>query len=225
MTYNIKAALQASVGELADVIVAAEPDLVALQEVDKDADRSGNVDEAYRLGQLTGMASLFRAALDFSSGGSYGLAILSRYPILTSDKLELTSSGEQRILVPVTLELEPDLLVTLAVTHLDLDSATRQTQADEIVTRLAAEPYVVLCGDLNEGPDGPALATLTAAYDDAWAVAGQGDGYTFPSDSPDRRIDFVLLGSEWGATTDAYVPATTASDHRPIVVTVPRPGR
>jgi endonuclease/exonuclease/phosphatase family metal-dependent hydrolase len=224
MTYNIRAGLESSLGDLADVILAEQPDFVALQEVDKDADRSGNVDQAYRLGQLTGMASLFRSAFDFTSGGSYGLALLSRYPILTSDKLELTSSGEQRIVILVTIELEPNLLVTMAVTHLDLDASTRATQAAEIVTRLAAEPYVVLSGDLNEQVGGSAIDTLTAAYDDAWAIAGEGDGYTFPSDTPDRRIDFVLLGGQWAAPTAAWVPVTTASDHRPIVVEVPRPG-
>jgi endonuclease/exonuclease/phosphatase family metal-dependent hydrolase len=224
MTYNIRAGLESSLGDIADVILAEAPDFVALEEVDKDADRSGNVDQAYRLGQLTGMASLFRSAFDFSSGGSYGLALLARYPILTSDKLELTSSGEQRILILVTIELEPGLLITLAVTHMDLDATTRATQADEIVTRLAAEPYVVLSGDLNEQVGGDAIDTLTGAYDDAWAIAGDGDGFTFPSDLPDRRIDYVLLGAPWATPTDAWVPVSTASDHRPIVVDVPRPG-
>jgi endonuclease/exonuclease/phosphatase family metal-dependent hydrolase len=223
MTYNIRAGLESDLGRLADAILAERPDFVALQEVDNEADRSGNVNQSYRLGQLTGLASLFRSALDFSSGGSYGLALLSRYPILTSDKLELTSSGEQRILVVVTVELEPGFPLTMAVTHLDLDAATRATQAGEIVARLASEPRVVLFGDLNEEAGGAALTTLTDAYRDGWAAAGRGDGDTFPSDAPDRRIDFVLLDGSWAAPTDSWVPVTTASDHRPVVVTVPRP--
>ena len=46
-----------------------------------DADKFGRVDQAARLGQLTGMSVSFVPSLLSYDGGQYGLALLSRYPI------------------------------------------------------------------------------------------------------------------------------------------------
>lgn len=78
MTFNIKHAEIGGLDGIADVIKAEKPDLVGLQEVDVDAVRSAKVDQPHRLGQLTGMTSLFRTAFDFTDGGSYGIALLSQ---------------------------------------------------------------------------------------------------------------------------------------------------
>ena len=223
MTFNTQHAASSSLEALAAVVNAEAPDLVGLEEVDNEAARSGRVNQSYRLGQLTGMASLFRSAFTFPDGGDYGLALLSRYPIITSDKVELTSSGEQRILIVVRVEIEPGTQIPVAVTHLDLDASTRETEAAEIGSALAGEPSAILMGDLNEQPGGPAIATLTASLADVWPLAGQGGGETFPSGAPTERIDFVMLGAAWPAPLEAHVPETTASDHRPVVTTVPLP--
>ena len=219
MTYNIKHGELSSLEAIADVIRAEAPDLVGLQEVDDEAARSGGVSQSYRLGQLTGMASLFRTALDLPGGGQYGLALLSRHPILASEKLSLTSTGEQRILVTVEVELADGRVVPFAITHLGLDAGERATQAQEIAAALAARPEAILVGDLNETPDGPAVGILAGALRDAWPLAGQGGGETIPAAAPTRRIDYVLLGAAWPPPAAARVPAATASDHRPVVVT------
>jgi endonuclease/exonuclease/phosphatase family metal-dependent hydrolase len=118
MTYNIKHGAESSLEQVADVINAEQPDLVALQEVDVDADRSGNVDQPHRLSQLTGMASLFRSATTLPTNGLYGVALLSRFPIISSSKLLLTSGSEQRILMTVDVELDAGWLVPIGVTHM-----------------------------------------------------------------------------------------------------------
>lgn len=61
----------------AKVIQDSNADLVCLQEVD---DRTGRVDQTARLAELTGFHGEFVHQLDFS-GGRYGQAVLSRYPI------------------------------------------------------------------------------------------------------------------------------------------------
>src|SRR5687768_6315860 len=60
---------------LAAVIKSVNPDLVGLQEVDEKTARSNGVDQAARLGELTGMHAIFGKAMDYQ-GGAYGLAIL-----------------------------------------------------------------------------------------------------------------------------------------------------
>ena len=63
--------------QLARVIRQADPDLVALQEVDLYTGRSSGRDLASELGLLTRMVPLFGRAMPFD-GGEYGEGILSR---------------------------------------------------------------------------------------------------------------------------------------------------
>jgi endonuclease/exonuclease/phosphatase family metal-dependent hydrolase len=224
MTYNIKHAGLSSLEALAEVVLAEAPDLVCLQEVDKEAERSGGVLQSYRLGQLTGMASLFRMAIELPDGGLYGLAFLSRFPILSSQKTVLTSTGEQRILVVATVDLGDGRLLGVANTHLGLDASERATQAAEISAVLAGQGSVVLMGDFNEEPgDGAVFETLGEHLVDVWPIAGVGDGATIPVSAPTRRIDAILLSHDWPAPEEAHVPDTLASDHLPVVVTVSLP--
>jgi endonuclease/exonuclease/phosphatase family metal-dependent hydrolase len=77
----------------------------------------------------------------------------------------------------------------------------------------------ILAGDLNAAPDAASIRYLTGrqslegrsvGYQDAWAVAGDGPGYTWTSDNAEaasvidqivgqpnhrRRIDYVFIGS------------------------------
>lgn len=229
MTFNIRHGAESSLDEVAAAIRAEDPDVVALQEVDRDTARSGNVDQPYRLGQLTGMASSFREAYPFD-GGSYGLSVLSRLPIVSSDKVVLTSADpdQPRILVVWQLQLANGESLEFANAHLGLDATERATQAEEVLSTLSGRQRVVLLGDLNEAPDGgpqegTLYSTLTATLGDAWTQAGDGDGFTFPAGEPTSRIDYVLLGSDWQPATLAYVSKTETSDHRPIIVDVPMP--
>ncbi|MNQ91824.1 hypothetical protein D3C85_1072220 [compost metagenome] len=80
MTYNIHVGIPASgstpnLAATAAVINAASPDLVALQEVDKNTTRSGGVDQAAYLATATGMNYYFAKAIN-RFGGEYGIAIL-----------------------------------------------------------------------------------------------------------------------------------------------------
>lgn len=222
MTYNIKHGELSSLGAIADVINSENADIVGLQEVDVDAERSGNVDQPHRLGQLTGMANLFRSALTLPDGGLYGLAVLSRFPIVVSEKLSLTSSGEQRILVVVDIDVN-GTTVPFCVTHLGLTASERTTQAKEVLAALDGKPFSVLVGDMNASPEEASMKSLGAKLTDSWLSAGTGDGFTIPAGTPNRRIDYVYLGSSWSPPVQAHVPVTEASDHRPVVVTIPYP--
>ena len=94
MVYNIKHGELSSLESIASVIKAQSPDLVALQEVDVLTTRSGEVDQAARLGQLTGMYASFQPALLNYDTGQYGVALLSRYPIRSSQRIPLRSAAE-----------------------------------------------------------------------------------------------------------------------------------
>jgi endonuclease/exonuclease/phosphatase family metal-dependent hydrolase len=56
-------------------------------------------------------------------------------------------------------------------------------------------------------------------FDDAWTKAGDGgDGFTYPSGTPAKRIDYLWIRQ--GAplrVVRAWVPRSAASDHLPVV--------
>jgi endonuclease/exonuclease/phosphatase family metal-dependent hydrolase len=79
----------------------------------------------------------------------------------------------------------------------------------------AATPTVVL-GDLNATPDASELEPLLVKLADAAPAMGDA-GLTYPSDHPAKRIDYVLTSAHFRVRGVA-VPATVASDHRPVVV-------
>ncbi|HUG27420.1 MAG TPA: endonuclease/exonuclease/phosphatase family protein, partial [Gemmatimonadales bacterium] len=72
----------------AAVLRQLTPDIVALQEVDNRVTRSGGEDQAAVLGGLLGMEHAFGSFMDYQ-GGQYGMAILSRHPIVRVDPVRL----------------------------------------------------------------------------------------------------------------------------------------
>lgn len=220
MSYNIKHGAVRGLDAVAEVIREVDPDLVGLQEVDDQTRRSGGVAQADRLGQLTGMDSLFSKAINYD-GGRYGLAVLSRWPILGSERIALTSRGEARILLIVRVGAPDGSELHLAVTHLGTSAADRSTQAEEVRDALLPLTRVVLLGDFNASPGGSVHTMLTQNLRDAWELAGDGAGFTFPANDPESRIDWLLLSPDLPAPRCAWVPETRASDHRPVVVVMP----
>ena len=76
-------------------------------------------------------------------------------------------------------------------------------------------PTVVL-GDLNAISDDAGLRPSLDKLTDAAPAMGD-EGLTYLSDHPPKRIDYVLTSAHFGVRAVA-VPATVASDHRPVVV-------
>ena len=120
---------------IAGVIDSVKPDLVALQEVDRETRRSSGVDQAAELGRLTGMTAIFGPAMPYQ-GGEYGDAVLSRRRPSESGHLALPAAAnhEPRVATHVTIELEGGA-VTFASTHLDhtRDPSDRVRQAEALV--------------------------------------------------------------------------------------------
>ncbi len=206
---------------LAEVIKASGADVVALQEVDAYKQRSGCRHQAFDIAEYLGMHA--RLGANIRSGAEcgdgtgrqslYGDALLSRHPILEWRHVPLPNhGGEQRGLVETVLDVAGHR-VRVVSTHLEYGSGSeRKAQAEAVVEHLkgSVEPVVVM-GDLNGEPDDPGLAPLRDAFTDAWATAGDGDGFTNPARDPHRRIDYVFFRGLTAAAVE--VLDSTASDH------------
>jgi endonuclease/exonuclease/phosphatase family metal-dependent hydrolase len=198
---------------IAKVISDAKPDLVALQEVDKQCSRSGKVDQTAELARLTGMTGVFGKAMDFG-GGEYGQAILSRHPIGSHKVHPLPGPGEPRIAFEAVVSIDNSKLKLISL-HLDLEPAQRLAQAQTLMGLLKDSPEpAILCGDFNDKPGSPTLAAIVPPW---VMVPKQAPAFTYPADKPGNEIDFFFTRGLKHSTPVVVLPEAVASDHRPLL--------
>jgi endonuclease/exonuclease/phosphatase family metal-dependent hydrolase len=204
---------------IAAVIRAQRPDLVALQEVDKQCRRSGSVDQTAELAELTGMSGVFGRAMDHD-GGEYGQAILSKHPLGETRIHRLPGDGEPRIAfeAEVTIDGKPLRMVSV---HLDHQQDTRRLkQAEALVEALAGSDMpAILAGDFNDVPGSAPLRAFATAWT---AMEKKQPAFTCPAGKPKVEIDHVLLRGFEPRGLLEVLPEAVASDHRPIAGVVVR---
>lgn len=106
---------------------------------------------------------------------------------------------------------------TVASAHLGLDAAERGRHAAELRSLIEEGSRPLALGaDLNVRPGEPSHAVLSTSMTDAWDVAGDGEGATFPSHAPTARIDYLFVGPGVRALR-AWTAGGTASDHLMVV--------
>jgi endonuclease/exonuclease/phosphatase family metal-dependent hydrolase len=203
----------------AAVLQRLRPDIVGLQEVDDRATRSGNVAEAERLGQLLNLHHAFGKFMDFQ-GGAYGMAILTRYPIVSSRSVALPEGNEPRIALAVDVRLPDQQLLTIVNVHFDWvrDDGFRFKQASTLTEYLDAltTPYVLL-GDFNDVPESRTLALFKSRATEV--VKPADNRLTFSSTEPTSEIDFIFYApaSQFSVRDVRVIDEPVASDHRPVL--------
>jgi endonuclease/exonuclease/phosphatase family metal-dependent hydrolase len=203
---------------ITSTLVAAQPDVVALQEVWAE---EGGRSQADLLAAALGFGRIWarRYAID---GVAVGNAILSRWPITESEVRSLPARPpeleELRNVIRAAVDGPRGRLVVYT-THLNWrfdQSVVRQEQV-RFVARFIAESREegcppILTGDFNAVPDSDEIRMLTGrmalavpglVFHDAWEAAGDGGaGFTWTNANPwarqdlepDRRIDYVFTG-------------------------------
>jgi endonuclease/exonuclease/phosphatase family metal-dependent hydrolase len=209
---------------IARVIIDADPDLVALQEVDFKTDRSGHIDLATELGIRTKMAPLFGRAM-YYDGGEYGDGILSRYSFIRTRNVPLpyTPGNEPRTALEAVVVLPSGDTISFVGTHFDhLNPETdRVAQAAKINEVFTTSPYpAVLAGDLNAQPGSNPINIL----EEIWSASYDKNNpeSTFPSDGPRVKIDYVMHSPEerWETLETIVICDSIASDHCAYLVTL-----
>jgi endonuclease/exonuclease/phosphatase family metal-dependent hydrolase len=226
MSYNVRHCSPPATGLIdVDATAAAikkqNPDIVALQEIDVNTGRSGNIDQAKELGKKTGMDVYFGKAIDHD-GGEYGVAILSKYNLINPvvHKLPTVEStkGEHRVLLTAEIHLPGGKFITFASTHLDAQgpSTNRDLQIAEI-NRIAATSKLpfILAGDLNAQPGTNVISQL----DQLFTRSCQQCGFTIPANKPNKTIDYIAFTKTSGFTIKSHqvIAEPTVSDHVPIL--------
>ena len=205
---------------IAQVIRSVSPDVVALQEVDRRAERSDCKDQPAELGALLKMNSIFEKNINLQ-GGQYGNAVLSKWPVVKHKNVHLPSfdNGEQRgVLI---CELKPPSMnepMLLFCTHLDHRRSDRErfASAERINELIAARGSVpaILAGDLNARRDSRVLGAFTKR----WQLVNEYELPTTPVAEPKRQIDFILYRPirRWKTIDVRVLDEAIASDHRAL---------
>jgi endonuclease/exonuclease/phosphatase family metal-dependent hydrolase len=207
----------------AEVVKSLQPDLVALQEVDQRTERTGGVDQLEELARLTGMFAEFGKTMEFS-GGSYGVAVLSRWPIVgtRTDPLPGLPDREPRAALTVLVRVGPEgPLLHFTTTHLDQgrEEGNRVAQAAHLNNLLVGEGAPeILAGDMNSRFDAEVMKVLEAQ----WTNATTADpSLPPPADGRPRfRGDYIFVRPTdcWRVIEASALEDRIASDHRPVLV-------
>ena len=192
---------------------ALSADVLAVQEVDRFARRTGFRDEMRVIARATGMTAVFGEAAR-RRWRSYGNALLARGPITDVEviKLPRPSEGEQRVAIVARVAVN-GVGLSVGATHLSFRRGEGVPQLGVVLAALAGrEGPRVLLGDLNLGPELVEPAVTAAGY----ALASTGP--TFPAAAPRSRIDFVAVSGL--AVVSAALPDVGISDHLPVVADI-----
>jgi len=204
---------------IVDVIDELHADVVALQEVLSPV-RGFDVHAHFR--ETTGFHLVVMTTMQLA-GGTFGNAVLSRWPIVALVEHGLTvGNREPRGAIDATIGRDSGELRVIA-THLGLRAAERSEQLSRLIELVKAMPDMptVLAGDFNMTRGRSRELRAHAAH-----LGKHNALATFPSIAPVLPLDriFALHGA---SIVDVAVHrsrrARVASDHLPLVATVELP--
>lgn len=216
-TYNIHAAVGSdgrfAPDRVARVLREISADIIALQEVPLGGSHWPNV--LSMLEKAVGLAAV--EGYTFSVGGRrFGNAILSRYPVLTTRRIDISfGSREPRGALDADIYCHGHALRVIA-THLGLRAAERRAQIAKLLQTFdTGEMPVILLGDVNEWfVWGRTLRQLVSHFQAVPAPA------TFPARWPLFALDRIWIRPRHRLVhvqVHASRMARLASDHLPLV--------
>ena len=231
---------------LRSCVTTLEPDVLALQEVDRDQERSGRADLTAVAAEAMGAAEhRFVAAISGTPGATwmaatgreqpgtaaYGIALLSRYPVSSWQVLRLPRipvrfpmylPGPRRVLM---VHEEPRTAVVARI-ETPLGAITVASTHLSFVPGWNRLQLRRLVHDLAGFPGPRILAgdlNLLAPAAHRWSgMRPLAHGATFPAPEPTRQLDHILTDDRrlYARTCDA--PLMPISDHRALVADIAR---
>ncbi|MGD8759365.1 MAG: endonuclease/exonuclease/phosphatase family protein [Anaerolineales bacterium] len=194
------------------VLQSVDADVIGLQESDTNRIANGNADIVRYFADNLDMYSYYGPK---TVPGTFGIALLSRYPIENPRTFYMYSEGEQ------TATIEAQITVggrtfNVFVTHLGNDGPMVQQQA--VLQQVDGKSNVIAMGDYNFRSDTAQFALTMEALQDAWMLAwpegvdGQGMGH-------EDRIDHVFVSTGTSIAEAQYL-VSKESDHPALLVVI-----
>lgn len=208
MTYNIQQGyredgLRGVLDQLA-LLRTYQADIIGLQESDTNRIANGNMD---LVGFFATELNMYVYYSPKVVHGTFGLALLSRYPLENPGTFFMYSEGEQTATIHARIRVQGGT-AHVFVTHLGNDGP--MIQQENILQVVQGQRGVILMGDFNFRPDTPQYQRTVSVLRDAWAEAPHGP-------EPTKHIDHVFVGPEWRVVEARYI-LSPASDHPALLV-------
>ncbi|RMH15872.1 MAG: hypothetical protein D6696_19555 [Acidobacteria bacterium] len=217
-----------NLSQVARVLEALKPDVVALQEADGPSAWSGNFDHVATLAAESRLNAHYRGDHNPFGFGRYalasGTALLARWPLIEPRSHRFGSSWRcTKGFVVATVEVPSwdGLAIDVASVHLDFLAPQKRRQqidamAEVLEPRRRSRPLVVL-GDLNccyeREPESISVLTRRLGLR---AYRPERPQPTYPAYLPRRRLDWILVSDELVFHHHQRLPVKL-SDHLGVV--------
>ncbi len=203
-----------------DTIKKSGADIIALQETETARICLGNNDLVRFLAEKLDMYSYYGPK---TVTGTYGVAILSRFPIESAETLFMPSEDSQRAIIKSEIRIGAEI-ITVYNTHFGLAFLERIAHAQFTADLTANSTRALLLGDFNTLTAETPYAMIAEKFQDGWLAinpSGTGDtgydGATFDWQNPTERIDYIFFTPDMSITDFEVLTWAHESDHLPIV--------
>lgn len=194
-------------------LAASDADVIGLQETDTARITGGNDDLVRFLADHLGTNAYYGPK---TVNGTFGIALLSRYPIRNPRTYYMASTGEQTAAIVAEIEAGGKVYHVI-VTHLGNDGPIIQQQ--QVLQIASGLDNVIAMGDFNFNPSGEQYRLTIGRLEDAWQAAGEQN--TDPlSFNLEERIDHIFISPGLQVRSAEYLD-TGSSDHPLLVVEIP----
>ena len=209
LTYNIQQGFDAQgnrnlEGQLA-VIRDFDPDIVGLQESDTARLANGNVDAVRYFADKLDMYSYYGPT---TTTGTFGIALLSRYPIQDPTTFFMYSPAEQTATIHAEITAGGKTY-KIFVTH--LGNGGPIFQLEDILARTRGLENLIVMGDFNFRPPTNQYTLITTTLADSWLLKWPG-GKKISGIAREDRIDYIFV-SPRTSILEAEYGVSPASDH------------
>lgn len=228
MTYNICGGLsygkdrKRDLAQCAEIIQLYSPDILGLNEVHYNIGFSGFARQAEQLNKLLGYEYMYYGKAGPIKEGYQGNSLFSRFPIKTVQTILVDEPSvrdedtyyEQRSFIDSIIDAGKDIRVI--VTHFGLAKGERKNELELLMPIFKNhKKTLIFMGDLNIKPDEDQLKMISSVLRDTANISDY-PYLTFPSDVPDRKIDYIFVSHDIHVK-EVMVPLTMASDHLPYI--------
>ncbi|MBN1533779.1 MAG: endonuclease/exonuclease/phosphatase family protein [Spirochaetes bacterium] len=218
MSYNIQQGFDARGDKNPERVLASirrvDPDLLGLVESDT-ARISGGNDDVVRF--LANGLHMYNYYGPKTVTGTFGIALLSKYPIEEPRTFFMYSAGEQTAAIHAKINAGGRTW-NVVVTHLGNDGPMVQLQ--NLLKGIGDEAPLIAAGDFNFQPSTDQYRLITASLADSWLLRWPG-GQHRPGADLAERIDYIFVTPGTAVLESEYV-VDGLSDH-PSHYTVIRP--
>ena len=214
---------RANYNNTAKVISLIDPDVIALQELDKITTWHPH-DQLQELADRTGMKPYYCKTIDYR-GGDYGIGILSKREPLRTVSGDLPGTEARKFFLA---EFDDYIFIATHLCHLE---TTNRAQSVEIINAYIAANYasytkpIFLAGDFNESN---MSSEMMVKLKEKWEIISTSSN-TFMNTATPKRIDYIVLykGNKaacevLGTAVPSYdeINVNKVSDHLPVLVDI-----